>query len=222
MSTNMPQRDIEALQWLEARISEWNSNFSVIGLTSASVIDLAQDLANTRGAFTSIATAQAEAKDATANFHTKGKDMRKKASAMIATIKGFAESSQTPETVYIAASISPRNPPSPTPAPATPHNLSVQLAAAGSVDISWDGTGATGTVYEVYRRLPTETAFDLLAVIDAKSKTFNDATLPLGTTFSTYQVRAVRADTQSAMSTQFNIQFGPIAPPVAGEASAAA
>ena len=195
MSTNMPQRDIEALQWLEARISEWNSNFAVVGLTSASVIDLAQDLANTRNSFTSIATAQAEAKDATANFHTKGKDMRKKASAMIATIKGFAESSQTPQTVYIAASISPRNPPSPTPAPATPHDLSVQLGASGSVDISWDGTGPVGTLYEVYRRLPGETNFDL---------------------------RAVRAETQSAMSTQFNIQFGPVAPPVAGESAAAA
>jgi hypothetical protein len=222
MSTNMPSRDIEALQWLEARISEWNLNFASIGLTSASVLDLAQDLANTRTAFTSIATAKAAAKDATADFHNQGKAMRTKASAMIATVKGFAQSSQTPQAVYDAASISPRNPPSPTPAPATPHNLRAQIGAAGSVDIEWDGTGATGTVYEVYRRLPTETNFDLLAVVDAKSKAFNDATLPVGTTFSTYQVRAVRAETQSPMSTQFNIQFGPVAPPAEGGASEAA
>lgn len=72
------------------------------------------------------------------------------------------------------------------------------------------------------RRVSTETELVLLAVVDAKTKAFNDNTLPVGTTFSTYQVRAVRGETQSAMSTQFNIQFGPVAPPAEGESSEAA
>ena len=64
-------------------------------------------------------------------------------------------------------------PPSPTPAPATPHNLSVQLGAVGSVDVSWDGTGPVGTLYEGYRRPPGETSFDLLAAGRARRNTIN-------------------------------------------------
>jgi len=219
MSVNMPPRNIEALQWLEARIVAWNASPAAIGLTSASVLDLAQDIANTRGSFTTVQTSRATAKDDTATFHDNGNTMRLKASAMIATIKGFAQSSTTPQVVYDAASVYPRDPPSPVPAPATPTALEAQVGAAGSVDVSWEGTGPASTVYEVYRRLSGETTFDLLAVVDAKTKAFNDTTLPVGTTFATYQVRAVRGDKTSAMSTQFNIQFGPVAPDAAEAAA---
>ncbi len=141
---------------------------------------------------------------------------------MIANIKNFADNQSNPQLVYDAANISPADPPSPIPAPATPTNLKANLGNNGSIFISWDGTGASGTLYEVYRRVDGETTFTLLGNVDAKTKEFNDAGLPLGTTFATYQIRAVRADKASLFSTQFNIQFGPVAPPVAGGASEAA
>ena len=216
MARNMPGDDLGALNWLEARIVDWNTNQAGIGLTSGQVIDLAQDIVNTRGAFTSVGTARAASKDATGNFHSNGSAMRTQGSGMISAIKSFAQNSADPQVVYDLASVSPADPRSPAPPPAQPFNLAATLANNGSVIVSWEGTGPVGTLYEVYRRLPAETEFDLLGVVDALSKEYTDGGLPLNSTFATYQVRAVRGDTASAFSTQFNIQFGPVAPPVAG------
>ena len=222
MGSNLPSERRQALNWLEARIATWVANPTGIGLTSAAVIDLSQQVVNTRAAFTSVTAIRAEAKNETVTANGIADGMHMAAGPVIANIKNFADNQTNPQLIYDAANISPQSPPSPTPAPATPTNLKANLGSNGSVFISWDGTGATGTLYEVYRRVDGETGFTLLGNVDAKTKEFNDATLPLGTTFATYQIRAVRADTQSLFSTQFNIQFGPIAPPVAeGEAAAA-
>ena len=116
--------------------------------------------------------------------------------------------------------MTPKDPPSPMPAPATPTNLKANVDGNGSINVSWDGTGPVGTLYEVYRKLEGDTEFVLLGNVDATTKEYNDATLAVGSTFATYMIRAVRGGTASANSTQFNIQFGPTAPPLAESAAA--
>ncbi|MCH7696745.1 MAG: BCCT family transporter, partial [Proteobacteria bacterium] len=78
----------------------------------------------------------------------------------------------------------------------------------GSVEVRWSGRGPVGTLYEVYRKLATETTFTFLGNVDASTKKFNDAGVPAGTISAAYQVRAIRADLVSPYSTQFSILFG--------------
>ncbi len=219
MGINLPAGNRESLEWLEGRIATWNANSATIGLTSAQVLDIAGDIANARGAFTSVQDIRAESKSKTLDWTDKATALHTKASQLIATIKGFAASSGNASAVYVAADLSPKDPPSPAPAPATPSSLKANLNANGSIDLAWVGSGPTGTLYEVYRKLDGETTFDLLGNVDAQTKEYNDATLPVGATFATYMIRAVRAEKSSANSTQFNIQFGPTAPDANAQAA---
>ena len=210
MGANMPAYNPDALTWLEGRIATWQADPAGIGLTSALVTTLATDVTNSRNAFTSVQTVRGESKNATEAFKVSGDGMRANASLLIATIKAFADASSDPQLVYDAANVSPQDPRSPAPPPEQPANLEAVLQNNGTIELSWSGRGPTGTLYEVYRRLPTETTFDLLGNVGALAKSYNDAALPAGTTFATYQVRAVRGDQVSPFSTQFSIQFGSI------------
>lgn len=69
MSENMPARSLPAIEWLEARVAAWNVSFASIGLTSAQVVDLTQDVVNARGAFTTVQTIRADSKGKTTEFH---------------------------------------------------------------------------------------------------------------------------------------------------------
>ena len=210
MGENMPGYNPDALTWLEGRIATWQADPAGIGLTSALVTTLATDVTTSRNAFTSVQTVRGESKNATEAFKVSGDGMRASASLLIATIKAFADASSDPQLVYDAANVSPQDPRSPAPPPEQPANLEAVLQNNGTIELSWSGRGPTGTLYEVYRRLPTETTFDLLGNVDALTKSYNDAAIPAGTTFLTYQVRAVRGDQVSPFSTQFSIQFGSI------------
>ncbi len=219
MGTNLPGGRRQSLEYIEGIIGQWSTNQGAIGLTSASVINLGQELTNTRASFTTVETARTDAKAKTQDFYANADEMHKSASDMIGTIKAFAASSGSSANVYLLAGLTPKDPPQPVPAPETPTALSATLATNGTVNLKWDGRGPAQTLYEIYRRLASETLFTLLSTANARDKTFNDATVPAAQTLVYYQVRAVRGETMSAFSEQTAIQFGSIAPPVAEAAA---
>ncbi len=219
MGTNLPGGRRQSLQYLEAIIGQWGINQGDIGLTSASVTSLGTEIATTRASFTTVETTRTDAKAQTQDFYSQADAMHKSASDMIATIKAFAAATGTPANIYLLAGLTPKDPPQPVPAPETPTALSATLATNGTVNLAWDGRGPAQTIYEVHRRLESETLFTLLGTVDARDKTFNDTTVPAAQTLVYYQVRAVRGETRSAFSEQTTIQFGSIAPPVAAAAA---
>jgi len=206
MGTNLPRSRTAALSWLEGHITGWNTNFAGIGLTSASVIDLAQDVTNARASFTSVEQVRAESLATTQDFYTDMDATHKKASDMIATIKAFAESSDTPAAVYLLAGITGKDAPTPAAAPETPAITSAQIAADGNVTIGFTARGPTGTVWLVSRKLNTQTAYTFLGQSDGKE--YTDTTLPTGVTTATYIVKGVRGQLSGLSSPPTTFQIG--------------
>lgn len=209
MAENLPAYNPDALIWLEAHIDTWLDDPGAIGLTPVQVAALETEIVAARASFTHAETIRAESLNATLAFQTDADQMRTSAAKLIATVKAFAENEPEPITVYSAASISPRAARSPLPPPDQPGNLLATLLTTGAVKLNWEGRGPSGTVYEVYRKLPGESTFDLVANVGAKKKTYTDKSLPPGTTSVLYQIRAIRGDSTSTFSPAYTIQFGP-------------
>jgi hypothetical protein len=216
MGTNLPRSRTAALAWIEGHLTDWNTNQAAIGLTSASVIDLTQDAANARAALTSVEQIRAASTAKTQDFYSKVDTAHKQASDMVATIKAFAENTDTPATVYALANITGKNPPTPAQPPETPAITSAQIAADGNVTIGFTGRGPTGTVWLVSRKLDTQTSYTFLGQSDGK--VFIDTTLPIGVTTATYVVKGVRGTLSGLSSPPTTFQLGN----VQGGAAAAA
>jgi hypothetical protein len=208
MSENMPARSLPAVEWLEARIAAWNTSYASIGLTSAQVVDLSQDVANARGSFTSVQEIRAESKGKTLEFHGKAKVARDKAAGMIANIKAYAETQTDPAIVYALANVSPADAPSPSAPPAQPVNLGYRVQSDGSIKVQWDATGPIGTIYNVTRQLPGETEFTFVGQGDGSDKSFVDVTVPAGTASASYRVQGVRGSLVGPQSVTFTVFFG--------------
>jgi len=212
MGTNLPYGRASTLEWLEGRIDQWALNPAAIGLTSAQVATLQADVAATRDDFETMHASRNHAQSMTFQFNTSADALHAQAADLILAIKAFAATSGNGASVYVAANLSPKGDPSPADAPLRPTDLGVSLENSGSIVLSWEGAGPTGTLYEVYRKLTGETDFVLLGNVDAQTKAYVDDALPVGATFATYMVRGVRGKKTGPFSTQFNVQFGPTPP----------
>ena len=208
MAENMPSYDIAALVWLEARIGGWVADPTAIGLTSGTANDLLGDIVTARGSFTSVQAIRGDAKLATGTFRTNAKAMRDNASLAIAEIKSFANNAPIPQTVYDAANVSPQSPRTPAAPPTQPATLTAVLNGDGSVTINFEGTGPVGTVWQVTRKLPLETAFTFIGNADVADKSFTDVNIPTGSASATYQVQGVRGSIVGPVSFPFTVPFG--------------
>lgn len=100
--------------------------------------------------------------------------------------------------------------PAPRPAPGTPFKFAVGLSGDGSLTLTWkcnNPRGASGTIYQVWRRIGTLTTAPFIYLGGVGAKRFIDNTLPAGTALTTYQVQAVRS-TAAGPFAQFNVSFG--------------
>ena len=208
MGLNLPSDRRQALEWLEARIAQWNVAPAAIGLTSGQVIDIAQKVVNTRGSFTSVQTIRTDAKNETQTFYANADDMHASAAPLVANIKNFAENSADPQVVYDASGVLPADPPSPQSPPTVPTNIRRTVNPSGSITLFWDATGPTGSVYNVKRKLATEAIYTLIGQGDGVDKSFTDITLPVGTTSVTYIIQGVRGPLVGPESQAVTITFG--------------
>ena len=207
--------------WLESVNALWNANAVAIGLTSAQTLAFATTLANARVDFTSVETVRTESKTTTQDWYTASNGIRDEASGMIAAIKGFADNSGTPSAILALAGLVPADPRTPAAPPQQASILNAVLGGNGSVTINFQGNGPTGTVWQVSRKLPTDTAYSIIGNADALSKSFTDSTLPAGIVSADYQVQGIRGSVAGPVSFGFNVKFGG-ADGVAAPASAAA
>ena len=127
-------------------------------------------------------------------------------SNLIRTIRAYAETSQDPG-VYALAQIPAPAEPGPVGPPGQPYELTIGLAATGAVSLGWkcdNPSGSQGTVYEIQRRIGTS-SFQFLEV--AGERSFEDSTIPAGSSGIVYQITAVRGKTRGAPA-QFLVNFG--------------
>ncbi len=98
--------------------------------------------------------------------------------------------------------------PEPVGPPGTPTSFKVELLADGSVKFKFkcaNPAGATGTQYQVWRRVGLAGEFTFLGGTGPKE--FTDASIPAGTSQVTYQLQATRS-TAIGPWAQFNVNFG--------------
>lgn len=208
MGTNLPANDNAALVWCEAHIAQWAASPGTIGLTSAQTIDISQRVANTRTSFTSVETVRADAKAQTQEFHTDAKDMRGVASNLISIIKEFARQSTDPALVYTAAGLTAADPRSPVAPPDQPTAINATLDGTGNVTLGWTGTGPTGTVWIVSRKLSTETSFSQIGQGDATTKSFTDTNVPTAIATAAYVIHGQRGSVTGLVSGALTVFFG--------------
>jgi hypothetical protein len=208
MAENMSANDKAALIWLEAHIAGWVANAPTIGITASAATALLGDIVTARGSFTSVQAIRTDSKLATGTFKADAKAMRDNASKVIADIKAFANKQTNPQAVYDAAGVSPRAASTPTVPPAQPSTLTANLNGDGSVTINFDGTGPVGTVWQVSRKLPLETAFTFVGNADVADKSFTDFNIPASSASATYQVQGVRGSLVGPVSFPFTVPFG--------------
>ena len=206
MSMNLPARSLPTVEWLEARISGWNTNYASIGLTSAQVIDLATGLTNARTAFTSVTKIRADSKSLTLDFNGQATVIHDKAAGMIANIKAFAEASGDASTVYALANVSPADAPTPAGPPVTPSNVRATVQNGGNVLIEWDGSLSQRTFFEVLRIVDSAIEYSRIASIGEKE--YVDTTVPTGTATVQYAIRAVRGTDISLNAGPAVVQIG--------------
>jgi hypothetical protein len=206
MSTNLPSRSLPTVEWLEARIAAWNTNYASIGVTSAQVLDLATGIANARTAYTSVTKIRADSKSTTLDFNGQATVIHDKAAGMIANIKAFAEASGNAATVYALANVSPADAPTPAGPPVTPSNVRATVQNGGNVLVEWDGSLAQRTFFEVLRIVDSAVEFSRIASIGEKE--FVDTTVPQGSVKVQYAIRAVRGTSISPNAGPAVVQIG--------------
>ncbi len=202
----IPQKLLERLQWYENHITPWTSNATDIGTNAAAMTDLAAKAVAARAAFNNQQAAADAAKTSTMTWHNAMSALSTAGSAIVKNIRSAAET--TGNTVYELAQIPSPATPAPVPPPGTPYAFTVELQQDGTLVLKWkcdNPAGASGTVYQVYRKTPTQPDFVFIGA--SGSRKFIDATIVAGTTGVTYQITAVRS-TASGVPAQFTVNFG--------------
>jgi len=126
--------------------------------------------------------------------------------AVISTIKAFADISGDDQSVYAAAEIDPDGAPAPLAPPVPATNVRADLLNTGEIKLAWKGTVANGTFYAVWRRLDSETEYETLGSVSAKS--FVDTTIPLGTPEANYYLVTHRDELSSDSTEPITVRFG--------------
>jgi hypothetical protein len=203
----VPNTNIGKLTFYEAHIPRWTLTPAAIGLTAAECSALSALITGARKAYNDQQVAIEAARSATLNMNNAIRAMHNLGSADIAKIKAYAEATNNPG-VYPAADIPAPAAPSPIGPPGTPYEFVVGLLQDGSVELKWkcnNPAGATGTVYEVRRRIGNTGGFVFIGAQGGKK--FTDDTIPSGSSGVTYEITAVRS-TKRGAAAQFNVNFG--------------
>lgn len=196
------------LQWCQAHVNVFSTQAANIGLTDAQALAFQAAVAAAAGSLIDVQSAKDASRAATAAATDRFSLLRSSAAEMVRTIRTFAENSGTQAEVYQLAQIPSPATPTPAPPPGQPYMPRVVLLESGAIRLSWkcvNPAGTQGTIYEVRRRLGGQGAFAFIGASGVKS--FDDATIPAGSSQVTYEVTAVRS-TQRGAPAQFNVNFG--------------
>lgn len=187
MGRNLPPQRSAALDWTTERLATWTANAAQIGVDPATVSAVASAIATATNLRTAAGTARAASKSATSAYHNSADEALDMVRDLILEVKAFAASTDDPQ-VYVLADLSPKDPPSETPAPDAPSDIIASLRPSGRIELKWKGKGPQGTFYIITRQLPGEAAYTTIATTTDKS--FVDASIPFGADRVFYQILA--------------------------------
>ena len=204
MAKVVPDSKPDMIAWYAERVDDWSANAATLGLDMAMITSLATYLENAQNAESSAFTARVESKAASVTYNNEATALREFGAGLVKTIKATAETSGDPN-IYALALIPPPAPPSPAGPPEQPTNVTAQLLPGGGLRLTWKGSVAHGAYFSVYRRVAGESAFTLLK--SPKDKTYDDTTIPAGTSSLTYFIQAVR-DQNTVNSDWYQVTFG--------------
>ncbi|MEL6497911.1 MAG: hypothetical protein AAGJ54_01795 [Planctomycetota bacterium] len=216
MSNMIPNSVLGSIEFFEQRLTDWAANAEAIGLTPQQVNDLIASTTASRQAYNAAQQIRQQSRNATQTQRLAVREMNRLGSDLIAAIRSFADLQTDPNAVFVAAEINPPTPagtPLPPPVPAT--DVAANLQQSGAVRVSWKGTTANGTFYDVYRQLAGQPGFTLIG--SSATRSFEDTTVPAGTTQVSYYTVARRDSFTSAESQQAVLRFGMQIQPGSGD-----
>jgi hypothetical protein len=208
----VPTRILEALQFCEAHYPVWLTNATQIGLTTATATSFKTATQAARTAYDAHQAAILAARAAGVTAANAISAMRDSAGDTVRLIRAFAETQPNPDAVYTIAQIPPPATPSPRPAPERPRDFTVALNPGGTLTLKWkcpNPSGASGVVYQVKRRLMTESEYTNLGAIGVRE--FTDENVPSTAAVSggvVYVIQAQRGDRYGPESLPFVVTFG--------------
>jgi hypothetical protein len=190
----MPKKPVDRIQYVEGHLPPFTANAVAIGLSTTEVTDLGTRTAAARAAWDAHQLAQQAAKNATAEFRNALTAMDVAAAAAVKKIKAKAEVTGNPAVYTLAQIPAPANP-TPMGPLGKPRDFDVALdTTTGALTLKFKNTnpkGATGVVYQVWRRLGATGDFAYLGGVGEKK--YVDAAVPAGTACVQYQIQAVRS-----------------------------
>ncbi|HEX8525323.1 MAG TPA: hypothetical protein VF669_23930 [Tepidisphaeraceae bacterium] len=202
----LPTTNNGKIEFFEAHNAPWSANATAIGTTTGAVTALATKTATARAKLLAQTQAQEAAKTATAELQAAVRDMVTAGMAIVGDVRHKADVSG--ESVYFLAQIPAPATPAPVPPPGTPSNFVATLTPDGALKLNWKCTNpanATGTTYQVFRKLGSQSTFNFIG--STGLKTLTDDTLPGGNSSVTYRIIAVRSTAQGTPG-QFVVNFG--------------
>ncbi len=194
------------IQYFEQHIPIWAEDPAAIGLDAAAIAEITTRTGAARLAFNNAQAARSASRAATVTQAADVKAMMEFGTAMVATIKAFADLSGDDQSIYAAAEIQPDTGPSPLAPPIPAIDLAADLLNTGAINLTWKGTVANGTFYTVWRRLKGETEYETLGSVSAKS--FEDDTIPVGTPEANYYLVTHRDRLSSDATEPITVRFG--------------
>ncbi len=205
----VPNDRLGKLEFYEAHLEPWGEHAANIGITQTQLTGLTTLTNAARAAYNAAEAARNASKAATQDFYDAVRAMHSAPDAgqdMINDIKNYAESKDDPK-VYVLAQIPPPAAPGAVPPPGTPFDFNVTLLQSGALELKWkcnNPPGASGTVYEIQRRL-AEGAWTTLSPTGTRA--FIDSTIPAGGSPVMYQITGFRS-TLRGMPATFTVMFG--------------
>ena len=190
----------QRLDWIEARIDQWQANAAVIGITPAQALALKALVAAASASSTAAGVARDNAKSATRKYYDAMSGMSGPTRDLIVTIKAFAETSNNPN-VYNLSNIDPPAPPTPVVAPTAPFDVSGSVSPTGNATITWDAdrSGASsGIFFMLERKRGGEATF--LVFGGTAEKNFLDVDPRFASGTIQYRVKAQRGGLSSTWS----------------------
>lgn len=213
--SEIPETINGQIAYFERHLPVWAADPGAIGLTAGQVAEIAARTSAARAGFDAAEAARRASKSATLVKKERVRGMLDLGTALVATVRAFADTAASTEgdsaaaAVYARAAIAPIGEPSPLPPPAQAKNLTATLRNSGAIELRWKGTVANGTFYTVWRRLGAGRAFELLGSVSAKR--FVDSTLPAATAEAMYFLRTHRDELTSDACEPIVVRLGVVA-----------
>lgn len=207
MST-IPSNPDDAILWLTDHLATWGPDPEAVGLAELDITTMQAALDAAVAARAETVSTRQEAKTATSAFHNKMKDMRSETSLRVAKIRTFARGSEDPENVYTLAEIPAPATPTEAPPPAQVTDFRVTLEEGGALRVTFKCSNperVSGVTYRVERQDAPQTPFQFL--VNAKEKSFLDASFPNTSTLITYRVTS-ETSTKDGPTSYFTVRYG--------------